>query len=233
MRWLGRIIKCLSRFEPDRDESMMQGQYKIPIIEELPINVSLKGKYKTPTGQPKGVVIHYTAGRSFNGRADAVNSMQFMASQGLGSMVMDKDGIIYQARNQGFDDVAFHAGKSEWRGKKGLSYYCMGLEICSAGLLDTDLKTWYGEQMPASITRTVEAHHNIQKGVYHRFTVEQEEALFNFLMWQIDVNKEFDIGWIVGHDEVCVPHGRKADPGGSLSMSMPELRAVLQGSRLP
>jgi len=42
----------------------------------------------------------------------------------------------------------------------------------------------------------------------------------------MDVNPEFRADWVAGHDEVSP--GRKSDPGGSLSMTMPQFRYMLK-----
>lgn len=232
MEALRKILNCLKQKlddpEPERPSMPSIALFSEPKVHLLDIPIKTRGKYRTPSKKPRGLVVHYTSGRSLNGAIDAYNSLSWMASQGLGCYVMDKDGKIYRSVHQDQDQVAYHAGKSEWQGEKSLSYQLMGMEICCAGLLDTDLKTWFGVQMPQELTRTVENYHNIRAGVYHRFTLEQEESLTNFILYQAAINPEFNLDWVLGHDEIAVPAGRKTDPGGSLSMSMPEFRQLLQ-----
>jgi N-acetyl-anhydromuramyl-L-alanine amidase AmpD len=203
-----------------------------PIIKAINIDVKTHGKYKTKSGNPMGLVIHYTAGRSHNIEKDAVNTLNTLAYGGLGCMVMDTMGVIYRAQNQAMDDVAFHCGPSEWKGKKGISYYCMGMEICSAGVLkyqDEKYKSWFGQEyFRDEIREILMDDHNWKTGYYHKFTREQEQSLKAFIKWQKNINPEFDLDWVVGHDEICIPKGRKLDPGGCLSLPMDLYRAALK-----
>ncbi len=52
--------------------------------------------------------------------------------------------------------------------------------------------------------------------------------MVNFCLWQLKVNPEFKVDWIMGHDEVAIPLGRKSDPGGCLSVTMPEFREIIK-----
>lgn len=231
MEALKKILNCLTNKiepeEPERDSMSSGALYAEPKIHLLDVPIKTRGKYRTPSGKPRGLVVHYTSGRSLNGAIDAYNSLSWMGSQGFGCYVMDKDGKIYRSVNQDPGQVAYHAGRSEWQGQKSLSYHLMGMEICCAGLLDTDLKTWFGVNIPEELTRRVDDFNNVRAGIYHRFTEAQEESLTNFILHQKRVNPEFDFDWVLGHDEIAVPRGRKTDPGGSLSMSMPEYRQLL------
>ena len=231
---LENIFPCLKKpditKEPERpapEEALPK--YEVPNIIDLPIDVQTQGKYQTKSGWARGLVVHYTAGRSLQGRSNAESALKHLAQSGLGCLVMDKDGVIYKARNQALNQVAWHAGQSAWKGETGVSRFCMGMEICNAGLLDKNLKSWFGETYPLEATREIkQKKDNHLVGHWLKFTPAQESSLINFCLWQLDTNPEFQLDWIVGHDEVCVPQLRKVDPGGSLSMTMPEFRAHLE-----
>lgn len=205
-----------------------------PRIESVNINVKLNGKYKTPSGMPKGLVVHFTSGHSQQGKQDAVNTLNGLSFNGLGCMVMDSSGVIYRAQNQLIDDVAYHCGTSKWKGLKGISRYCMGMEICNAGLVtpvqdsrSLKYKSWFGDIYYQDDVRYIhEQNFNQKPGYYHKFTVEQEQSLLQFCKWQLATNPEFDIEWVVGHDEIA--EDRKSDPGGSFSKSMHEFRMELK-----
>ncbi len=199
-----------------------------PRIIEIDAPVKTHGKYKTKSGMPRGLVVHFTAGRSENGKSNGVNSLMGLASNGLGCFTMDADGVIYKSKHQGWDDTAYHAGKSEWKGKSSVSSYCMGMEICNAGKLDAEGKSWFGVKYEDSVIREItEAVDNQEKGKFHKYTEAQEKSLTEFIMWQLSTNPEFSIDWVVGHDECAVPLGRKPDPGGSFSFTMPKYREYL------
>ena len=211
--------------EPDRP-SISKKRYEVPTIVDILVKVDTKGKYTTESKKARGLVVHFTAGRSLNGKQDAINTLKFLASQGYGCMVMDKNGIIYKAKNQALDDVAWHAGKSKWKGRENISTLCMGMEICCAGKLKGNT-TNFGLELPLNLIRKIkQGFDNIESGNYHKFTDEQEYALTNFILWQLDTNPEFSVDWIVGHAELA-PNSKNV-PGGSFSVSMPRFRNLLR-----
>lgn len=210
--------------EPERPT--VRPKYVVPTIVEVNVKLPTKGKYKTKNGKALGCVVHYTAGRFDGGEKGAISTLRWLASQGLGCLVMDQDGVIYKA--QGWDQYAYHAGASAWKGKTGMSQYCMGMEIMNAGLLEKKngiYMAWFGQEIGAVHVREGAKKDNVKAGAYHKYTPAQEEALINFLLWQIDT-QGMDVEFIVGHDEIAA--SRKADPGWSLSMTMPELRTLLK-----
>lgn len=206
--------------EPERPSAVVVDQY--PNIVKGDFDVKTHGQYRTKTGEAEGLVVHFTAGRY-----DADATLKYLSRQGLGCMVMDQFGNIIMAPNQYENPklVAYHAGKSSWKGKTSVSYYFAGMEICCAGLLDSKGKAWYGEQIQAADVRKVEKKDNVAAGLYHKFLPAQEKALMDYCLMQLRLNPMFKIENVVGHDEVSP--GRKTDPGGSLSMTMPEFRELL------
>jgi len=114
-------------------EKHVSALYEVPQIVEVDVEVVTQGSYLTGTGRPRGLLVHSTAGRFAKGRENAIATLRDMASRGLGAMVMDIQGVIYVAKNQGFKLIAWHAGSSKWEGVTGLSRYCLGMEICCAG----------------------------------------------------------------------------------------------------
>lgn len=189
------------------------------IVSVKGIKIKTQGRYRTPSGKAKGLVVHYTvSGRSAD---NAKGVLKYLADNGLGCMVMDEDGIIYVAENFDFmHDVAWHAGSSSYGGLTGLSRYCLGMEICNWGKLTPESKK------RAKTMRKSTGRDNIVAGEYEPYTAAQEEALIAFILWYAQQSPDFSIDFVIGHDE-CAP-GRKTDPGASLSMSMPEFRAHLK-----
>lgn len=205
--------------EPDRPEQ----KYPMPeIVKVKGVKFKTHGRFRTRTGKAKGVLVHYTvSGRSAN---SAIGVLKYLASRGLGCPVMDEDGIIYVPEN--FDlltDVAWHAGKSSWKGHSGMSQYLIGMEICCWGRLTPESKK------RVTKLRRSPGRHNIAAGEYEPYTEAQEKALIGFILWLSKASPDFDLDFVCGHDEVSP--GRKTDPGASLSKSMPELREYI-ASRL-
>lgn len=176
-------------------------------------------KYKTPSGQFEGLVVHYTV--SGNSPASAKGVLKYLAEKGLGAMVMDGDGVIYLA--EGFDlfkDSVAHAGKSGWAGRVGLNSYYAGMEICCMGK---------GSRIGP--LRESKGEDNIMPGVYQAYTEAQEQALADFIVWARPSNPAFKLENVCGHDEARAEvglKGDKSDPGASLSMTMPAYRRYLK-----
>ena len=179
---------------------------------------------------PTYVVVHFTAGRSMKGDKDAINCIRYGIEQGYAYFCLSRTGTLFQTHS--LAEYGWHAGKSEYKGLRGLSQYSIGIEVnCAGKVLETTsgFKTWFNEFLPESEVRELKKpQDNSPAGFYHKFTVEQEKTLLDFLMWLKWNNTDFDFDNVVGHNEIAFPAGRKNDPGGSLSMSMPEYRKFLK-----
>jgi N-acetylmuramoyl-L-alanine amidase len=163
------------------------------------------GKY--PAGKPDTIVIHYTAGRS---AAAAVKTLTKPGSGVSAHLVIGREGDVFQL--VAFDTVAWHAGESEYRGRKGFNKYSIGIEIDNAGTLtrtgDGNFASWFGGTYPAA--DAIEAVHRNEKVAkfWHRYSdnqIELVEAICAALIAQYGITS------IVGHEEIAV--GRKQDPG--------------------
>ncbi len=107
----------------------------------------------------------------------------------------------------------------------------MGIEIQAAGKLTKEgntYKSYFGTTIPSAEVRTVATNNANQKaGHYQKYTDAQETALVNLLLWLFKNNPDvFSLDFVVGHDEVSP--GRKNDPGGALSSTMPKFRQKLK-----
>lgn len=176
-------------------------------------------------GYPQGAVVHFTAGRR-NGLASGLN---YQVDQGYLYFLIDEDGNIGQ--NFSLDSWGYHAGASSYPGLRGsVSNELVGIEVQCAGKLTKhgdSYRTWFRTEVPESQVREVPTNkENQQQGYYEQFTEAQEQALTTLLLWLHKNNSSvFKMDLVVGHDEVSP--GRKNDPGGSLSMTMPEYREHL------
>jgi hypothetical protein len=183
-----------------------------------------RGNYKTDSGKFKGLTVHYSvSGRSAKGARGVV---EYLQSMGYGCMVMDESGIIYVPKNFDiFQSWGSHSGKSKWKGIKNVSDQFAGIEICNWG---KDSKVG-----PYRDVTTAEGY--VVAGRYQQYTDVQEKSLINFLLWAKTKNPEFDLDYVVGHDELRKEYGLlgdKQDPGGSLSMTMPQLRDLIKAKAL-
>jgi len=179
-----------------------------------------RGDYNTPSGNFKGLTVHYTV--SGNSAKSAESIVRYLASQGYGCMTMDLDGVIYIPENfDVFKTWGYHSGVSKWKGTSSVSDRFAGMEICCWGK---------GSQVgPFREVTTKEGY--VVAGKYQQYTPAQESSLINFILWAKSKNKEFDLDYIAGHDELRKEAGKlgdKQDPGGSLSMTMPKLREIVK-----
>lgn len=197
-----------------------------------------KGEY--PKGYPYGAIVHFTAGRYSKGVENAISTI---SDSPYFFCCLGTDGKFVQVNP--LNQWGYHAGESSWTiaGEKrnGVSNYLVGIEINNPGRLelhDGKYFTYWDKEMTEPIdpneVRVIDKNtDNILAGTYLPYTMAQEEALVEFLLWAKANNPTvFDFDYVLGHDEVAGPKGigrwRKNDPGGALSMTMTEFRQLLK-----
>lgn len=176
-------------------------------------------------GYPEGLIVHFTAGQC-DDESDMVGTIQWGKGEGYAFWGIGPTGKLYETHK--LDRWGHHAGSSSWPSLgSSVSKYLLGVEIASAGRVSSDGVSWFNKKYPASKLRTVTAKHNVQSGTYVKYTPEQEDALIELCLWLKRNNPDvFSFDLVLGHDEVAP--SRKNDPGGALSMTMPEFRAHLK-----
>lgn len=219
--WVDEVVRPE---EKDRESISKKGQNLkyCPFAETNFTKAKTQGRYRKQ--YPEGAIVHFTAGR----RNGLKSAMDWQTSQGYCYFVIDEDGNIGQ--NFPLNEWGSHAGRSSWPklGSKWVSRYLVGIEVQCAGKLTSSGKSWFGKRYPAEETRNVSNKDNVKGGKYLKYTEKQEEALTSLILWLEQNNPNvFELDNVLGHDEVSPD--RKNDPGGSLSMTMPEYRAFLKG----
>ena len=156
---------------------------------------------------PTGITVHYTADNDFE------RVKRAMKAEVIGyHLVITKDGKIHQTSR--LDKTVDHAGKALWQ-RQSPNRCHIAISIVSWGKLNSEKKSWNGELCPAAIMRN--------GAWYDSATSEQEESLVKLCKYFRDkIRLPFDS--IAGHDEVCIPKGRKVDPGNVMSFDMEALR---------
>lgn len=214
------IIPAPKPVDRPNPETPNQKLLWIPFAEKIE-KMKAAGRYAK--GYPEGLVVHFSAGSSMK------STLDWGRGQGYLFLGIDKKGKLYQSNP--LNEWGHHAGVSSWPGiGQSLSNRLIGVEIDNAGRLEPlgngRYKSWFGKVFTEDQVRHVKAEANRVAGTYEKYTEEQEDTLFGLIVWLKQNNPSvFKVDWVLGHDEIA--KGRKNDPGGALSITMPELRAKL------
>jgi len=187
--------------------------------------VALFKTKRYPKGWPEGLIVHFTAGGD-----DAGGTCDYLRQKGYPCLVLAKNGEILQ----GFP-------ASEGGAHSGTVHHntMVGVEIVNGGkltpLADGSGKTWFDKLIPAANCRDFKAPAAKApqvSGRYEKYTEIQEQKLIKLCLWYKEQAPTiFSFDNVLGHDEACSlsgQQGRKNDPGGSLTTSMPKFREHLQ-----
>jgi len=235
MMWLkslfsnSKVVKLKEKERPNLNE-VTPGKplLWIPFAHHEENGMGYQGTYKD--NYPRGAIVHYTAGRFKGGLQKAIDTMKGGKKNGYTFLVMSEDGEVVQ----GFplNKYGWHAGQSSHHLLPGtVSDELIGIEINNAGILEKKngkYYSWYGLEIPADQVRHIpKQNENQRPGYYHKYTQAQEDSLIGLLLWLKRNNPSvFNFDLVLGHD--CVAPGRKVDPGGALSMTIPELQKLLK-----
>ena len=183
------------------------------------------GRYKAP---PDMIVLHYTASGAAEG------SVHWLSAQDQNyvsaHLVVGRDGAVTQLVP--FDTIAYHAGVSEWQGRKWLNNYAIGIEIVNWGLLRVDdpqdgsmrFESYTGAEVPSSDAEYATHKYGTPSGYWQRYTEAQINSVLG--LCQTLFTTYPSIRTIVGHDDIAP--GRKSDPGPLFPMTTVR-RIVEQG----
>ena len=158
------------------------------------------------SGQPDSIVIHYTAGRSAE---SSIRTLCNPATKASAHLVVGRNGNTAQLVP--FNTIAWHAGRSSFKGRTGLNKYALGIEIDNAGRLTKGpggYSAWFGGLYRDQ--EVIEALHRNETtpSFWHRYDEAQIEAVLELCYLLAEA---YPIKTIVGHEEIAP--GRKIDPG--------------------
>lgn len=203
---------------PSPQEDVMSFPQKYPKASHLYLG-TLKAVGPFAAGKPSGITVHYTADR------DLARSMKALQARELAYHVLiDRHGAAYQTVD--LTSRVWHAGKAMWLGEAP-NHTHLAVSLVSWGELEElaagAYQAWNGTAVPTSDVASRLGGH------WDAATAAQEASLVEFLAWACSLGIAPEA--ITGHDECCVPKGRKVDPGGVLSTPMEGLRDAVR-SRL-
>ncbi len=171
---------------------------------------------------PDFLVIHYTAG---GGAEESITWLCSPQSKASAHVVIGRDGAISQLVP--FDRIAWHAGRSDWRGRSGLNGCSIGIELDNAGRLERRAggwKSWTGRPYPDDDVMEA-CHRNESRSCgWHGYT---EAQLASTMALSAALVEKYGLTDVLGHDDISP--GRKADPGPAFPMD--SFRAQLLGRR--
>jgi len=181
------------------------------------------GGFATP---PKIVVMHFTGGGSARSSAEWFRSPKNPGSSA--HVVIDRDGSIIQCVP--FDHVAWHAGKSQWRGLVGLNQYAIGIEMANWGNLTSAGGGWAAINGARIAQPFMAAHRNGNPDGAHGligwepYSAEQFQSAIGVVQALVAA---LGLNEIVGHDDIAPT--RKWDPGPAFDMA--RFRTACLGGR--
>ncbi len=170
---------------------------------------------------PSYLVLHYTAGGSLDG---SVAHFMRRDAQASAHLVVGRDGRVVQMVP--FNRAAWHAGRSAWKGLRGLNQHSIGIEMNNAGRLnrgaDGTYRACFQDVYPAADV-VMARHRNEQAEAYwHAYTDTQVEVVLDISRVLV---RAYQLEEILGHDDIAP--GRKSDPGPAFPMA--RVRAAVFG----
>ena len=189
-----------------------------------------RGNYPGPNAGPKGMVVHFTAGRWEKKLASALQSIAGGIKDGYTFLCIACTGELVQAHN--VLKYGYHAGESAWRVKLkrlpwsivgSVSDGFIGVEMNNAGKVDRVVnsktkqityKTWFDQTLTEDQVRYVQEKDGriyngefyawgCPTGHYHKYSAEQEETLIRTILWLYVNCEDFKLEYVVGHHEVA------------------------------
>lgn len=175
---------------------------------------------------PRFLIMHYTAGSSFEG---SLSHMTRRGTSASAHLLIGRDGAIAQLVP--FNRVAWHAGRSRWQGLSGLNRHSIGIELDNAGPLDRhgdQWRSWFGRDYPRDEV-LVARHKN--GGRRRGWQVYSEAQIAAALEAATALCRHYGLADILGHDDVAPE--RKTDPGPAFAMESFRAAALGRGDEEP
>jgi N-acetylmuramoyl-L-alanine amidase len=164
---------------------------------------------------PSLLVMHFTAsgGTGPQGDADYFLKPEAKASA---HVVVGRDGDLRQVVP--FNQQAWHAGKSIWRGEPNCNAFSIGIEIDNWGKLlqtaDGKIRSWTKQEVKASSAVSLVHKHERVASLWEIYNEAQLAALTDLTRQILAAYPSIEE--IVGHEDIAP--GRKTDPGPAFPM---------------
>ena len=164
---------------------------------------------------PTAVVIHFTGGGSAESSANWFQNPNAKASAHI---IIDRSGAIIQCVP--FNRIAYHAGKSRWKGRVGANNFSIGIEIANYGILSKRADGFYysasGARVPnESVVLTAHKHDKTIRA-WEAYSPAQVRTVGDVLV-ALRANYP-TLTEVIGHEDVAP--SRKTDPGPAAPMRL-------------
>jgi len=169
-----------------------------------------------PLTKPSLLVMHFTASGGAGPLGDADYFLK-PAAKASAHVVVGRDGAFRQVVP--FNQKAWHAGRSIWRGRPNCNDYSIGIEIDNWGKLlrsaDGQIRSWTGEVVDSFRAAELVHKHETSTSLWEIFNETQLLATVGLTKAILEHYPSIDE--IVGHEDIA-PR-RKTDPGPAFPMS--------------
>ncbi|HET7462595.1 MAG TPA: N-acetylmuramoyl-L-alanine amidase [Longimicrobium sp.] len=175
--------------------------------------------------KPTILVMHFTAGSSAN---ESINWLANPEAKASAHIVIGRDGKVTQ--QVPFNRVAWHAGKSEWKGIVGLNSHSIGIELDNPGKMVKKGDHWaavtFGGSFPDSDVLVATHKNESSPAGWYKYP-EAQLAVAREVAKAIV--QAYGLKEVIGHDDISP--GRKVDPGPAFPMD--SFRAAVLGGAAP
>lgn len=153
------------------------------------------------------IVIHYTA----LPLSETIKRFKDVDSKSSAHYIIDRDGSIIQMVRD--EERAWHSGTSEFEGRPHVNDYSIGIELVNLGPLRIKGGKFYTWRDNWSELYEGETPIMSEDGYWQSFSEEQYESLVELLKTLVRKYPLVTRDRVKGHCDVCLPRGRKMDPG--------------------
>lgn len=161
---------------------------------------------------PQYIIMHYTAGNSFQSSVEWLLNPDSKASAHI---IIGRNGEIIQLGK--FNKKLWHAGTSRWADLIGMNNYSIGIELDNSGRLKKSGSKWInvsGRVIPDTEVVLTKHKHEDTEYAWQTYTPIQIERAQQICVL---LKNTYTIKDILGHEDIA-PF-RKADPGPAFNMN--------------